>query len=238
MKTYRKYILISLIAFFSVGSLAAQGKLDANLQFATMHYWRGLRVSNTPIFATSAGYFGKNFSAYIWSGVGLNGNYKEVDPIITFKHHNFNATLSDINNFSGLNKVNYFDYNKKTTNHIIDLSVGYNFSFVDVSWATILYGNDRVAGTSDQRFSTYVELAVPIKTKFATFKPFIASAFTLNSKAEKMLYSDNKGFSIVNLGFDISKKVKVCNYEFPVIATVAANPALNQASVQLAVNLF
>jgi len=50
-----------------------------------MHYWRGLIVSNAPVFVTSVGYFSKNFSAFVWSGVSLTSDYKEVDPVISYK---------------------------------------------------------------------------------------------------------------------------------------------------------
>jgi len=240
MKT-RKLYLITLFLIMGTITASAQGHLEAHLQFKTMHYWRGLRVSKAPVFAASAGYFSKNFSAFVWSGVSLTGDYKEVDPVIscTIKK-NFSITLLDINNFSGLTStsIKFFNYNKSNTNTILDLSAAYKVSFLDISWATIIYGNDRVTGTSNQRFSTYVELGVPIKTKFASFRPFIASAFALNSNVESVLYSNKKGFNIVNVGFDVSKTIKVKNYNLPITATVGVNPALNQASFQLAVNLF
>ncbi len=237
MKTKNIY-LIAIFLFLGTFTASAQGKFEMHLQFNTMHYWRGLRVSDGPIMASSVGYFSKGFSAFVWSGVSFTGNYKEVDPVINFTHKNLSITLLDINNFSGLTSIKYFNYDKNTTNTILDMSVAYKFSFMDISWATIIYGNDRIAGTSEQRFSTYVEIGVPIKIKDYSVRPFIAPAFTLNSKAETMLYSNNKGFSIVNVGFDVSKTLTINKHSFPISAVFGINPALNQASVQISVNLF
>ncbi len=237
MKIINKY-LITFVLILSTITVTAQGKFDVHVQFATMHYWRGLRVSEGPVMTTTVGYFSKSFSAFVFSGVSFTGNYTEVDPVINYTHKNFSITLLDVDNFSGLTPVNYFDYNRKTTNHFIDLSASYKFSFMDISWATILYGNDRIAATSKQRYSTYVEIGVPIKVKNFSVRPFIASAFTLSSEAETMLYSNNKGFSVVNVGFEVNKTLTFKKHSFPINATLGFNPALNQASVQVSINLF
>jgi hypothetical protein len=234
----KKILLVMIFPLVTTMTLMGQGKFDVNVQAKTMHYWRGLRVSDGFMTGTSAGYFSKNFSAYVWGGLSIDGDYKEVTPVISYNTGNLSATLIDINNFSGLNKIDYFNYDAATTNHIVDLTLSYKFDFMHVSWSTILYGNDRIPGTDEQRYSTYVELGVPLEVNQTSVTPFIAPAFVLNGDAETMIYGNDESAGIANVGFRINRIVEFGDYQFPVSAEVGFNPALEQASVQLAVNLF
>lgn len=231
--------ILFAICLLIIGSAAhAQGKFDVNVQAKSMHYWRGLKVTNGFMTGTSAGYFGDKFSAYAWGGLSLDGEYKEVTGILNYKHKDFSATLIDIYNFSGMEKMDYFNYSGGETVHIMDLSLAYNFSFMSVSWSTILYGNDCIDGTDEQRYSTYVEFGFPLELNGTKVTPFVAPAFALNGDAETMLYGDDENFSIANVGFRVNKTVTIGDYDFPVSAEVGVNPALEQASVQLAISLF
>ncbi|GET29947.1 hypothetical protein [Prolixibacter sp. SD074] len=117
-----------------------------------MHYWRGLKVTNGLMTGTSVGYFSNHFSLYGWGGLSIDGSYTEVTGIAKYTNKNYSLTLVDIDNFSGLPKVDYFNYKAKETNHIVDLTAAYQFPFMSLSWSTVLYGNDRVVGTSTQRY--------------------------------------------------------------------------------------
>ncbi len=234
----KKIILIAVIALATSFTLMAQGRFDVNVQAKSMHYWRGLRVTDGFMTGTSAGYFSESFSAFVWGGLSIDGDYKEVTPVISYSAGNFSATLIDINNFSGLEKIDYFNYDAETTNHIVDLTVGYNFDFMHVAWSTILYGNDRIPGTDDQRYSTYVEIGFPLKVNETSVTPFIAPAFALNGDAETMIYGNDESAGIANVGFRVNRIVEIGDYKLPVSAEVGINTATEQASVQLAVNLF
>jgi len=236
MKIKNKIVLtiVGLLLFATAGY--SQNKFDVNAQAKSMHYWRGLRVTEGVMTGTSVGYFGENFSTYAWGGLSVDGSYKEVTNCFSYSKNNFRVTLLDIFNFSGVQDVEYFNYNKDETVHFLDLSVGYSFSFMNVSWATVIYGNDLLAN-GDQRYSTYVQVEFPIKVKDVTVTPFIAPAFALNSEAETMLYGDDS-FGIANMGLSVGKTLKFAEKEFPVSATLGYNTILKEASVQLAVNLF
>ncbi|MDZ7777251.1 MAG: hypothetical protein U5L09_17375 [Bacteroidales bacterium] len=232
-----KLFSIALIMLISANAFA-QGGFNVHSEAKTMHYWRGLRVTDAFMIGTSAGYFGDSFSAFVWGGLSLNGEYKEVTPVISYSTGNFSATLIDINNFSGLEKIDYFNFDAETTNHIVDLTLGYDFTFMHVAWSTILYGNDRITGTGHQRYSTYVEFGFPVKVNKTSVTPFIAPAFALNGDAETMIYGDDEKAGIANVGFRVNRIVEISDYKLPVTAEVGFNTALEQASVQLSLNLF
>ena len=222
----------------STTGVKAQNKFDVNLQLQSMHYWRGLRVSDGMLTATSIGYYSKNLSIYGWGGLSFNGDYKEVTGVVTYSYNHLGVQLSDIFNFSGTDSIKYFDYKRDETLHLVDLSLLYHFSFMNISWSTIVYGNDCIPGTSKQRYSTYVEFGVPLKINDSSVTPFIAPAFVLNSDAKTMLYGDNDKIGIANVGIKVSKTLLVNQYSFPVSAVLGFNPSLNQASIQLLIDLF
>jgi len=232
----KKNLFILLISLLLINNAYSQGKADVNLQIKTMHYWRGLKVTNSAMAGTSVGYFADKFSAFAWGGMSFDGSYKEVTNILSYKPGKLSFTLIDIYNFSGLEEIEYFNYKKGETGHLVDLTVGYNFDFMNFSWSTILYGNDLNAA-GDHRYSTYVLLQVPFEVDGITFAPYIAPAFALNGDAEQMLYGDDN-FGIANVGFSVSKTITTSAKEWPVSATLGYNTILNQASIQLAIDIF
>lgn len=227
-------LLIAIICCYS--SVQAQDNFDVNVQAKSMHYWRGLRVTEAVMTGTSVGYFGDNLSVYAWGGLSVDGKYKEVTNIISYKKGNFKVTLCDIYNFSGATNPDYFNYKKEETLHFIDLEVAYSFSFMNLSVATVIYGNDRELGDV-QKYSTYVNMSFPIKLEKVTVTPYISPAFALNGDAKTMLYGDDN-FGIANVGLIVGKTLTFADKKFPVAATLGYNVVLDQASVQLAVNLF
>lgn len=235
-RAFQISILWALVIFPSIVS-NAQSKVDVKLQMKTMHYWRGLRVTDAAMTGTSLGYFGDHFSAYAWGGLSFNGEYKEVTNVLSYNQNNWSVTLIDIYNFSGLDTIEYFNYNKGECNHLVDLTLGYSFPFMNVAWSTVLYGNDLTVD-EDQRFSTYVLFEFPIELKEGVkLTPYIAPAFTLNGDAEQMVYGD-ENFGVANIGFQVNRSFKVNEMDFPVSATLGYNTILNQASIQLAIDLF
>jgi hypothetical protein len=234
-QTLKKSVLLTLV-FFSLTTGYGQNKVDVGLQMKTMHYWRGLKVTDAAMTGTSLGYFGDNFSAFAWGGLSFNGEYKEVTNVIKYSINNLSVTLTDIYNFSDLDTVEYFNYNKDECKHLVDLTVGYSFRFMNVSWSTILYGTDRTAD-NDQRFSTYVLFEFPFELDGVTLTPYVAPAFALNGNAEQMLYGD-ENLGVANIGLNVKRSFKVNELDFPVTATLGYNTILNQASIQLAIDLF
>ena len=204
-----------------------------------MHYWRGLRVSDGFITAPTVGYFNGGFSFFSWGGIAIDGDFREVTNIISYSTGGFTVSLADIFNFSGLANPQYFNFDAEETNHIIDLSVVYNFGDaapIRLTMATIIYGNDRDA-FGNNRYSTYLEAAFPIKREGFTVEPYFALGVALSGDATNTLYGD-RNFDLVNLGIAVSRDVKLGNFNMPVTTRFAMNPSLDQVSVELALKIF
>jgi len=234
-----KIALLALILTIFASDLSAQGRFDVGLDLKNMHYWRGLRVSDGFVAGPTVGYFNGGFAILSWGGMSLDGDFLEVTNIISYTTGGFTVALADIFNFSGLANPQYFNYNADETNHIIDLSVSYNFGEnvpLRFMLATIIYGNDRDA-MGNNRYSTYFEVGLPFQREGFTVEPYVALGLALSGDATNTLYGD-RSFDMVNLGLAVSRNVKLGNFNLPVTTRLATNPSLNQASVEVAMKIF
>lgn len=234
-----KYQIFTLLLLLLAGSVFAQGNFNVHLDAKNMHYWRGLRVSDGFVTAPMVGYYNQGFAVFAWGGLSLDGQYKEVSQIISYSLGNFNITLLDIFNFTGAPDANYFNFKAGETNHIVDLSVGYDFTEtlpLRLMLATVVYGNDRDT-KGDNRYSTYLEAGLPFQTDAYTVQPFAALGFALNAEDNNSLYGNNS-FDLVNIGIRVARKVDIGSYTLPVSGTLGFNPSLKQASVEIALSLF
>jgi hypothetical protein len=236
----KKVYIIILLIFATIAQMQAQGKFDAGLAIKNMHYWRGLRVSSGFVTAPTVGYYNGGFAAYAWGGMSVDGNYKEVSQIISYSTGGLSVTLLDIFNFTGIEKPEFFNYSKGETTHLIDLSVGYDFTEnfpLTLMWATMIHGNDLDA-EENNRYSTYFEASAPIDRNETTIAPFVALGFALRGNDENSLYTDGESFSVVNVGFSINKTAEIGTWKLPVSARLGYNPSFNEASIEIALQLF
>jgi len=232
-----KKIVLLLLGVLMITAGYSQSKINANLQLKTMHYWRGLRVTDGLMSATSVGYFGDNFSAFAWGGLSFNGKYKEVTNVISYNLGGFNVSLTDIWNFSSFDTLRYFDFDQNTCQHLVDITLGYTNEHFKVSWSSIVYGSgDLTTNNSGQKYSSYILLEAPINLDQVKFTPFVAAGLVLNGD-DAVLYGNDK-YGVANVGFRVDKSFKVGEIEFPISGTLAYNPMLNQASMELAISLF
>ncbi|MFW5708531.1 MAG: hypothetical protein ACOCX0_01760 [Bacteroidota bacterium] len=239
MNKYIKTLVVLLVFVVLVGSARAQGTFNVSLDAKNMHYWRGLRVSDGFVTAPMVGYYSESLSIFAWGGLSLDGQYREVSKIISYSTGNFSVTLLDIFNFTGLADADYFNFKADETNHITDLSLGYNFGQeipLNLMWATIIYGNDRDSN-GDNRYSTYLEASYSVLADNYVVQPYVAAGFALAGADDNSLYGA-KAFDLVNLGLRVSRSVILGNHTIPVTGTMGYNPSLKQASVEIAISLF
>lgn len=232
-------ILLPLLLSLLSTPLNAQGRFNIGMGIKNMHYWRGLRVSDGFVTAPMVGYYNGGFSVFTWAGMSVDGDYREVSQIVSYSAGNFNITLLDIFNFSGLPEFDYFNFDPDETNHITDISVSYDYTEsipLRTTLATIIYGNDRNADGSN-RFSSYLRLGVPFAREGFEVEPFVAAGYALNPKDETSLYG-NAPFAIVNIGIKVAKEIRIGDIIIPIAGVTGFNPSLKQASAEVAISLF
>lgn len=257
MKTFKN--LAILVLFLLTGSVFSQGKFDANVDLETMHYWRGYRVYTGMGTGSQIGYYNNGLTVKVWGGLSIDGKYQEVTPVISYAVNDFSITFSDIDNFSNeydprnpLKELTpaqkeYGNYDRKTTNHIMDLALSYDFTKsglpLAVTWATVVNGGGDFNPDADmsQRYSTYLELSSTFKCEGYSLTPFIGTAFALNSKEGNVgnfYANDKKGISLVNIGVTYNKTFTLHDIKFPITTKFAVNPALKQATVYASWSIF
>jgi hypothetical protein len=239
MKKTQKILLITFLLLLTSMATHAQGRFNVSMDAKNMHYWRGLRVSDGFVTAPMVGYYNGGFAVFAWGGLSVDGNYKEVSQIISYSTGGFNITLLDIFNFTGAPNADYFNFKSDETNHITDLSVGYDFLEtlpLRLMFATVIYGNDRDSN-GDNRYSSYLEAGIPLIYETYMVQPYAALGFAFRSADDNSLYGSNS-FDLVNIGVRVNRTVELGNCNLPVTGTLGFNPSLKQASVEIALSLF
>ncbi len=220
--------------------------------------WRGLVISDMP---TVTGQLSidldkaKTFKIGVWGATAIsndedNTHYKEMDYFIQYANKGFSIGLADLFNTRSepvLGGNNIFDYDQKTTKHILDLRSSYQFpnNFpLKLEADFLLYGTaDAILNKNSvkQKYSTYVEAGYPfVQNSTVNLNGFIGAAFAFDGQqGNYSLYGNGKNnFQVVNVGFQATKDVTVFNHKFPIWLTTMWNPTKKYARVQFAVTLF
>ncbi|MFI3263304.1 MAG: hypothetical protein R3Y26_10425 [Rikenellaceae bacterium] len=234
-------VLFSVVSFVSF----AQLHMSANIQ--TNHLWRGGEVADGIVVTYDLDYvpFGENFSVGFWGGTNVLGAYKEFNFVAKYNKGGFSAALADTYNFSDYatyNNDKFFDYKSSTTGRFLDAKLAYRFGEkfpLRIGWSTIVFGRDRNADNTKNKFSTYCSLEYPVYNKeMWRVDTKVGGAFALNnSKGEKANFYGEKA-DLVNVSLIVTRNIDIKGYRVPVSATAMFNPDSNKAYFQLAVQLF
>jgi hypothetical protein len=253
-----KYLKIAIVLLFCLAtalpSVAQDYKpVDFSLQLKNKHLWRGYEVTDGALTSVTLSLKDKSgsFNVGLWGGAGFDGDYQEFDYFVSYSKSGFSIALWDIYNFANdrnAGGIDIFNYNKRTTGHFLDLSVGYTLQGsypLSLSWATIIQGCDGPSATSDDnRYSTYVSADFPVIRSDAVNVNFgIGAAFALSPDegTDMHFYSGgnpDKGPGIVNLNVSAAKKVQIGSVTLPVSVLAMFNPLLGNANLQFAVDIF
>lgn len=223
-------------------------RLDFDLTLKTNHLWRGL-VINGSMTAMGNIHYGldkkQNLSVGLWGGNGFDGQYKEINYYIQYQNNGFSIALWDLFNTTNIESPAVFNYDRKSTTHILDLRTSYQFSEqfpLRLEADFLLYGNDReLLDNLDykNRYSTYVELGYPLlKNQKIILEAYLGAGFALNGASHLYTNDPNSNFDIVNTGIRTFKNIQILHYNVPVSAVAMWNPALKIARIQLGVVLF
>ena len=223
-------------------------RLDFDVELKTSHLWRGLVINGSMTAMGNIHYAldkKRNLTVGLWGGNGFDGEYKEIDYYIQYKKNGFSIALWDLFNTTNIENPAVFNYDRKTTTHILDLRTSYQFPDrfpLRIEADFLLYGNDRELMDNldyKNRYSTYVELGYPLlKNQKITLEAYLGAGFALNGESHLYTNDPNSNFDIVNTGIRAFKNIHILNYKLPVSVVAMWNPALKIARIQLGVVLF
>lgn len=225
----KKIYLLLLFAFLcNVTIIIAQNedssffKTKVSADFVSNYVWRGVycysplgnQMVLAPGFQPTIGLIMGNFEIGSWGATDFTGAYKEVDLYATYSLKGFSATIYDYYWDLAWQGKNYFDYDEDKTSHIIEATLAYKSTKIpfSVSVNTFVYGADKkydkktATFTTDNNYSTYIELGYSFKVNNSDIDAFIGATPADGYYGDG--YGSVDGFAVVNVGATGYKTVK------------------------------
>jgi hypothetical protein len=232
----KKLCFLLLTVVLSIGFLQAQdscackSSVTLSADVMSRYVWRGADFGASPSVQPTLYYnCGGWFELGVWGAYSLKGVYSETDPYLKLTYKYFSLILSDYFSYSDTltNKPAYFDFGKKTTNHILEASLlfkGPEKFPLSILAGTYFYGNDRNLGydavkdsSLENYYSTYIELTYSFKCAHSNFD------FFLGLTPQAGVYGNT--FGVINTGINAYKKIKLTpTFELPLKASLIFNP--------------
>lgn len=238
----------ALALLFSMVLLTSEAFAQPNLSatLATNHLWRGGEVASGLVVTSSLSIADSKdrFEGGFWGGMNVVGEYKEFDTFLSYTYDRLSFELWDIYNFSSYatyNNDEFFNYDPATTGRFLDATVKYRLGDkfpLLMSWSTILFGRDRNAANSDNRYSTFCYLEYPLYDVARwSAEGGVGAAFALKPESSGAnFYGSESG--VVHVTLKVTHRVDIKRYRLPVSFLAMWNPQGNRAYCQLSAELF
>lgn len=212
---------------------STKGTWDLNLDLASRYVWRGQSWGGdypvTQLYGTynlsdkwSVGFWAThNYKKEYYDADGTTKGYREIDFVLNYAANDFlTISLQDYywpsTNFQEGVSNSFFDYGN-TSSQTVDLMFMFDFTEKGLPlWftsSTFLAGNDfRYKDEFDekgkQNYTTYMELGYNLDAPLGiNVTPVLG--VVLNNKAQYYTYADYDKPSVVNLGCNFSKEIKI-----------------------------
>ena len=247
MKDLKHLAVLFAVLFLSASAFGQTARLHLNGTLQNMHLWRGLQVADGGVLAAdlNLGLFDDGLKVGLWGGTDFTGDYKEFDYYVSYSVAGFTFAVWDIFNYSPALPFSkdIFNYNKYSTSHFLDLSVGYNFDTklnvpLRLYWATIFAGRDlNVAG--DNMYSTFVSAEYSVfRDEHWIVDVGLGTTFAFNRDAadDHVNFYGHDGINQISLR--TTYKLKLGRFDMPVFAHAMWNPDLKDGYLQVGINLF
>jgi len=243
-------IFISAISFAQTDSTKSDFDLDLGADLMSRYIWRGTEFGGgSPSIQPAIALTYKNLELGVWGAYstgGVNAS-QELDLYLsyTFLDDKFSFIVTDYYFPSDTGKYDYYGYDDKT-GHILEAGIVFNgtnkipFSFsayVNVAGNDAPTIGDNITDTANYnkktgiQYSNYFELAYNKTIKNVDLSIFMGATLNNPSKINNETgYIGESGFygngpGIVNLGFTVSKELKVTDsFSIPVTASLITNP--------------
>jgi hypothetical protein len=250
----KKISTISILLFFMfVPSIAIVAQEKSGLKpelgcdIVSSYIWRGsatyaalgdqnvLAPSFQPAFSLSY----KGLELGTWGSVDFTGTYKELDYYLAYSLKGFTATVTDYYWASDWIVDNYFDYQKDSTQHYLEASLGYKGEKIPFSIlvATMIYGADKqFEDPLKNNYSTYIEAGYTFTIKDYNLDLFLGVTPMDGYYGDG--YGGKDGFAVVNAGVTGSKVLEITEkFSLPVKASVIANPQARKLFFVFAISI-
>lgn len=261
MKTRKglKSVFLAVIMFGALISVSkaqeesSKAELSVGADIVSNYIWRGIPnaayfgfsgdgLSLSPNIQPDLSLKCGDLTVGVWGSYDFLGAYQETDLYISYEVGPLTFSLTD---YYWNYPASYFKYKASTTTHIFEGAVSYSGSEsfpISITAATMFYGadkkfdKDKGAFTTDNNYSTYVELSYPVKLGSSEISPFMG--FTTGDGFYGDGYGNVDGFAVVNLGCSASKDIEVTEkLTIPMTASLVLNPQLERVFFVVGISL-
>lgn len=241
----------TLLAALLLPTLASAQKveqyIDFELNLANNHLWRGIEVSDGLVTTSSIAVHDKHqhLRFGLWGGTNTQGNYKEFNYFAEFKHKEWKLALWDTYNFSpgaDYNNKEFFNYSARTTGRFLDATLSHQGGArfpLSLSWSTILFGRDRNADNTANKYSTFIYASYPLfEDNVWRFDVGCGGTFALNRGGDDAtFYSAHTG--IIHVQLQATRQLRITDrFTLPVHVMMVWNPECDRAFFQIGTQLL
>lgn len=229
----KKNIFLVFMLLF-MGSSFAQVSFNISADLQSRYVWRGQALGgNAPCIEPGASIGYKGLSFGVWGAYSLNSTeYQELDWTISYSFLDdmLKVMVTDYSFPFYSSTFHYFDYDKNSTNHVIEGGLVFNVPSTQLSLSvyTNLYGADARTIDNEMVYSTYAELGYELECKKINTNFNFVVGCALNGEKNHSFYG-NDGFGLVNLGITATHMLEITpSFSLPIYGQVIANPVDNK----------
>ncbi|WP_244947359.1 hypothetical protein [Bacteroides pyogenes] len=224
----------------------AQAQLHFSADVKNNHLWRGIEVADGLVLTADVNctLLDGLVNFGLWGGTNTTGTYKEFNNHLSFRYRGLSLSFWDIYNFSPgatYNNRQFFNYRARETGRFLDAIVDYRFDAkfpLLLSWSTVIFGRDRNAQNTENKYSTFCYAEYPIYQKESWQVDMgIGGAFALNRSGDSSHFYGNKA-GIVHVMLKVTHRINIGKWEMPLYACAMWNPQGDRAFLQIGAQVF
>ena len=238
---------LSTLLLASLAGIASQAQIHLTADLQNNHLWRGMEVADGCVALADVGYTFAHGHATLglWGGTNTQGTYKEMNHYIALRAAGLELSAWDTYNFSpgaAYNNRQYFNYSARETGRFLNCTLNYRFQTAQfpllLSWSTIMFGRDRSADNTQQKYSTFVYAEYPVYSRNGwQVDAGVGGAFALHGAGEKSsFYGTTDG--VVHTSLRVGHDLKLGQYTIPVHAMAMWNPQSQKAYLQIGAQII
>lgn len=237
MKTvidFGKRVFTLTIIFLLPSITKAQSKVEVSLgtDLVSSYIWRGTDCGGVSVQPDlSISYKGFNLGA--WGSVGFDQNdTKELDLMLGYTNGGFSMLFTDYWFYPSdeASQIGYFKYSGHNTQHVFELTAGYDFGVMGITWNTNIGGADYYNADGKRSYSTYVALTAPFSLGGIDWNAEVG--FT----PWEGMYADR--LNVTNISLKASKDIDITDsFKLPLFTQLVFNPYTEGAYFVLGLSL-
>lgn len=219
-------------------ALSVDSTFLVQVDLASRWVWRGVSYSESPVIQPSFNFNTEKLNLQVWGSYPIERrSYSEIDFVAEYQISPF--IKLGFTDYFGINdsigaKHDFFNFNRKSTNHLLDFyTVISPFSKIPLTfqYSIWLWGADRDAVSGKQNLSSYFE------TKYEKeLANDVVVGFFVGGSPWKGFYS--KKAAVVNIGLEVSRPLTFPkSFSIPCKVAFVLNPDLKNVYVNAIITL-